>query len=261
MGFEITIYMRTVVILPAHNEESVIAKMVIMLLSVYGKWITHVVVIDDCSTDRTSKLIMSVMKKDKRIILVSRNPPGGVGLAIRDGLKAVPKGTTHILSMDADFIRNIPDLFDFFERVNGHDGLIGSRYIAPHSLVRYPWFKRVCNRMFHLAVRLIFGIRHKDLTNNFKLYKKSVFKSLPLTKDNFAVNAETGLYPILMGYDIREIPVTWYAREGDMGLSKFNILKVATGYISVIIEALVYSKSPQARILSRFFGRQQMVHA
>jgi glycosyltransferase involved in cell wall biosynthesis len=235
--------------------------MVIMLLSVYGKWITHVIVVDDCSTDRTAKLVRSMAEKDNRIILISRTPPGGVGLAIREGLKAVPRSTTHILTMDADFIRNIPDLFDFFDRIDGLDGLIGSRYIAPHSLVRYPLFKKFCNRLFHLVVRLIFGVNHKDLTNNFKLYKKSVYKSLPLTKDNFAVNAETGLYPVLLGYDIREIPVTWYAREEDMGLSKFNILKVASGYVSVIIEALSFSHTPQARLLSRLLGRQQVVHA
>jgi glycosyltransferase involved in cell wall biosynthesis len=253
--------MKVTVILPAHNEEAVIGKMILMLLAVYSKWIAHVIVVDDCSSDRTPAIVRALQKSDKRIILIRRKPPGGVGLAIRDGLAAVPPDTTHILSIDADFIRNIPDLFEFFDRINYCDGLIGSRYIKPHSLIRYPMFKKICNRMFHLVIRLVFGIKHKDISNNFKLYKKSVFNSLPLTKTNFAVNAETGIYPILMGFDIREIPVTWYAREDDMGFSKFNILKVATGYISVIIDALAYSKNPQARILNRFLGRQHIVHA
>jgi len=241
--------MKVALVLPARDEEAVIGKMVTMMLAVYDAFITHVIVVDDGSRDQTARIVASLAKKDPRITLLRHHPPYGVGLAIREGLSHVPKGTTHILSMDADFLRNVPDLFDFFALIPRYDGLIGSRYVARYSLIHYPFLKRVFNRIFHAMVRLIYGVTTKDLTNNFKLYKKEVFDALPLSATDFGINAETGLYPVLMGYRIGEIPVAWYARERDMGKSKFRLLGVAPSYIRVLVRAAQFSKRPSARFI------------
>jgi dolichol-phosphate mannosyltransferase len=244
--------MNTTVILPARNEADVIAKMCTMLLLLYPKYIKQIIVVDDGSTDRTAEIVTHLSKNDKRIILVKRKSPHGVGLAIRDGIKAVPQVSDYILSMDADFIRNLPDLDDFFTLVPKYDGLVGSRYLRRHSLIRYPLVKRIFNRLFHLLVRISFNVRQHDLTNNFKLYKKSVFGALPLSASNFAINAEIGLYPVLLGYKIRELPVTWYAREDGMGSSKFNLVKVAASYFAVYLKASRYSDTLVARMIKFF---------
>ena len=241
--------MRVSVILPARNETGVIRKMVTMMLALYSKYILEIIVVDDGSTDDTAKIVKSIAKHDHRVKLISRASPHGVGLAIRTGLKHVSKQATHIFSLDSDFIRNLPDLEDFFIRIKDYDGLIGSRYLRQHSLIRYPATKKFFNRCFHLLVRLLYGVSNADLTNNFKLYKKSVFDRLSLSADGYAVNAETGLYPILLGFHIGEIPVTWYARDDDMGFSKFNLLKVASGYIGILVNASRYSN----RFMAKYF--------
>lgn len=228
--------MKVSVVIPARNEEGVIGDMVTMLTRVFNEHIHQVIVVNDGSTDTTKKIVMKLQKKDKRITLINRKPPHGVGRALRAGLKKVKRNATHILTLDADFTRNIPDLFLFFEKIKDHDGLIGSRYIEPHSLVRYPGFKKFFNRAFHLLVRFFYGVKQKDLTNNFKFYKKSVYESLPLTATDYAINAETGLYAVLMGYDIKELPVTWYARGINMGSSKFKLLSVAPGYLKILFK-------------------------
>lgn len=233
---------KTSVILPARNEEKIIAKMCLVLLALYDKYILEIIVVDDNSTDKTAFIIEKLRKTHPQIKLIKRKPPGGVGLAIRDGLDIVNKKSTHIFTLDVDFIQNVVDLEEFFLKINQYDGLIGSRYKKKHSLVNYPLFKRFFNRSFHLLVRLLLGIKHKDLTNNFKLYKKDLYLSLPLSANDFSINAETGLYPILMGKKIGEIPVVWFARSRNMGISKFHLLSVAPGYFHVLIQALVFRK-------------------
>jgi dolichol-phosphate mannosyltransferase len=245
--------MNTTVILPARNEADSIGIMIKMLLAVYPESIKKVIVVDDGSRDKTAAIVAAIAKKDKRVSLIRRSPPHGVGLTIREGLKNVPLNSDYILSLDADFIRNIPDLELFFTKINEYDGLIGSRYMRSHSLIRYPYVKKICNRVFHLLVRLMYGVKQHDLTNNFKLYKKSVFDTLQLTATDFAINAETGLYPILLGYKIKELPVTWYAREDGMGVSKFNLFQVASSYFTVLIKSGKYSQTTCARILKRIF--------
>jgi len=244
--------MKVALIIPARNEEKNIAKMVTMTLAIYDSYINQVIVVNDASSDNTAKIVAKIGKKDKRIKLINRKSPPGVGLALREGLRHVSSDCDYILTMDADFIRNIVDLQEFFEKIKDYDGLIGSRYLEKYSLVHYPFFKRFFNRMFHILVFLFLGIRNKDLTNNFKLYKKEIFDHIQLTANDFAINAETGLYPILLGYKIGELPVTWYARERDMGQSKFQLLKFAPSYIRVLLQAANISDKKSAKILNIF---------
>ena len=54
-------------------------------------------------------------------------------------------------------------------------------------------------------------------------------KWAPLTY--FATNLETGLKPLLAGFRIREVPVSWINRRADMGTSSFRTLRVGPPYV------------------------------
>ncbi len=132
--------------------------------------------------------------------------------------------------------RNPKVLLDSIERENC-DGVIGSRFVGGGKVVRYPFLKRVANRLFHRVIKMLFGVRQNDLTNNFKLYKADIFRSMPWQSDSFAMNAETGLLPVLFGYNLIEVPVVWVDRNPEMGRSKFGLFKQGGGYIRVIFHA------------------------
>jgi hypothetical protein len=64
--------------------------------------------------------------------------------------------------------------------------------------------------------------------------RREVVDELQLTQPGFAVNAETGLQPLLMGYAVKEVPISWINRTPDMGVSSFNLAKVGGGYWQVL---------------------------
>src|SRR5205814_7470167 len=111
------------------------------------------------------------------------------------------------------------------------------------KVVRYPLLKRAMNRLFHHVVKIIFRVRQNDLTNNFKLYKADIFRALPWKSNDCAMNAETGLLPILFGYNLIEVPVMWVDRDPAMGRSKFGLLKHGGGYLRVIFQSLRIARS------------------
>ena len=74
----------------------------------------------------------------------------------------------------------------------------------------------------------------RDLTNNLKLLKREVVERLILTQPWFAINAETGLQPLVMGYTVKEVPISWINRTPDMGSSSFRLVRVGGGYIRVL---------------------------
>ena len=57
---------------------------------------------------------------------------------------------------------------------------------------------------------------------------------LTLVQPGFAVNAETGLQPLMMGCSVAEVPISWINRTPDMGVSSFKLVRVGGGYQKVL---------------------------
>jgi glycosyltransferase involved in cell wall biosynthesis len=170
-----------------------------------------------------------------------------VGRAIKDGYAAA-RGE-YILSMDCDFQLIIPELRDLFDVVaEGHAGAIGSRFSHESVLINYPFPKIIANRAFHLLVRLVLRRQIRDISNNLKLYRAEILKELDITRPDFGANAETGLGPLLAGYDIQEVPISWINRTQEMGTSDFRILRFAPSYLRALLGLL--RTAPRRRALS-----------
>src|SRR5260370_41490579 len=118
-------------------------------------------------------------------------------------------------------------------------------------LVNYPFGKILANRAFHVLVNLFFRIRVRDLSNNLKLFRAEILKNLIIEQPHFAANAETGLKPLLAGYDIEEVPISWINRSIEMGTSTFDVAKVAPGYFRALMSIIRLSRSVEKHTHSR----------
>jgi glycosyltransferase involved in cell wall biosynthesis len=225
------------VVIPCRNEASTLPVLVGALTGVYGPYIHEVILALDPSNDGTEEVASQLARTDARVRVLARRPPSGVGLALRDGYAAA--GGQYILSIDADFTMLVSELRDLFDVVaSGHDGAIGSRFSHDSILLNYPTVKLLGNRAFHELVRLLLRLRIRDVSNNLKLYRAEILRDLKIREPGFAANAETGLLPLLAGYDIKEVPIAWINRSSGMGTSSFRVLKVAPGYGRVLARAL-----------------------
>ena len=170
---------------------------------------------------------------DDRIRLVSRTGQNGVGRALADGYRAATG--QYVLTMDCDFQHLLPEISDLFDAaVKGYDVVVGSRFSRHSVLLNYPFGKIVANRGFHLIAQILLLRRFRDLTNNLKLLRREVVDQLLLLEPWFAVNAETGLQPLLMGYQVKEVPISWINRTPEMGMSSFKLAQVGWGYWRVL---------------------------
>jgi len=224
------------VVVPCHNEEMNVPPLVSKLLNLYGDYLHEIVLVDDNSRDNTKEVIRQLAEQYPLIKPVYRTPPNGVGRAIMDGLQAA--SGQYVLSMDCDFQHLLAELRDIFdETLKGKrcDVVIGSRFSRDSVLLNYPFQKIAANRGFHMMARIMLWTKFRDLTNNLKLMRREVVENLELTQPGFAINAETGLLPILMGYDVREVPISWINRTPDMGVSSFKLVKVGGGYWQVLV--------------------------
>ena len=221
-------------VIPCHNEEMNVAPLVKGITDFYGQYVLEILIVDDNSTDRTAEVTENLAKKYKCVHLIKRSPPNGVGRALRDGLKEA-KGE-YIIIMDSDFQHIIPEIRDLFDVIaNGADVAIGSRFSRESVLVNYAFTKILANRAFHVVANILLAKRFRDISNNLKIFRSEVAKKLVIESDDFAANVETGLKPILLGYRVVEVPISWVNRSIDMGSSTFRICKTGPNYWRILL--------------------------
>jgi dolichol-phosphate mannosyltransferase len=221
------------VVVPCYNEEGNVETLVNGLRRLYDEYLHEIILVDDNSQDATADVLRRMANADHRIRPVFRTGPHGVGRALSDGYRAATG--RYVLTMDCDFQLLLPEIADLFdEAVKGCDVVVGSRFSRHSVLLNYPFGKIVANRGFHLIARVLFRRRFRDLTNNLKLLRREVVEELHLLEPWFAVNAETGLQPLLMGYHVKEVPISWINRTPGMGVSSFRLAQVGWGYWRVL---------------------------
>ena len=69
--------------MPAFNEEKLIEKSI----SQIPTFVDYIVVVDDCSTDRTNQIILSLNETNDKIVLIKNKVNKGVGYSIKKGYR------------------------------------------------------------------------------------------------------------------------------------------------------------------------------
>jgi glycosyltransferase involved in cell wall biosynthesis/SAM-dependent methyltransferase len=221
------------VVIPCHNEEMNLRPLVQRILDLYGEYVHEIITVNDGSTDRTGEVMSKLARESNRVKPLHRAPPNGVGLAIADGLSAATG--KYVFTMDCDFQHLLPEFRDLLDgAAEGYDVVIGSRFSRHSVLLNYPFLKIFANRAFHAIAVVLFGQRIRDVTNNLKIMRREVVQELRLRQAGFAVNAETGLQPLVLGYSMKQVPISWINRTPGMGVSSFRLVHVGGGYWAVL---------------------------
>ncbi|HKF39300.1 MAG TPA: glycosyltransferase family 2 protein, partial [Ktedonobacteraceae bacterium] len=115
------------VVLPAYNEEQVIASTISDVLDVLSKWWidAEVLVVNDGSADRTGAIVAALALAHPQIRLITHSVNQGYGAALVSGFAAATKDLT--LFMDADGQFDIRDLARLVLFIDKYDAVIGYR--------------------------------------------------------------------------------------------------------------------------------------
>ena len=242
------------IIIPAHNESEVIQTTTESLIETLTQHeINHeILVINDHSSDNTEEILKRLSQQYSTVRYLNNPGKGGFGLALRHGLENYTGEYVAIFMADAS--DSPGDLVNFYRKSiegEGYDAVFGSRFAKGGKTVDYPFIKLILNRLGNNLIRLLFGIRYDDVTNAFKLYKRSTIDGLkPFLSPHFNLTVELPLKTIVRGYHYTYIPNSWNNRS--KGTSKFKIKEIGSRYLFVIFYCLIekyfsmgdYKKTP-----------------
>jgi len=226
--------MKVLVFLPTYNEKDNIGDLIEALNKL--KINKEILIVDDDSNDGTLDIIKEKMKKIEYLNLIRRKGKKGRGLAGIVALKYFIKSDCDILiEMDADFAHHpkyIPEFLKYFPK---YDVVIGSRLIASGGEKDRNITRSSISLLANFFIRIFFGIKIKDCTSGYRVFKKDILKKLNF--NNFiSVNPEIVeelLYGCVLGKArIKEVPIVYYERKG--GKSKLNLKKILFVLIAII---------------------------
>lgn len=223
------------IIIPAHNEEKNIEK-VIKSIEQNVNMEHETVVIDDHSNDKTSEVVQQLAKENKNIRLVKNDYDQGFTNALRKGFNSASHDM--ILPVMADLCDDTNTINAMYRiALEGFDIVCGSRYMKGGKKIGGPKVKSFFSRFVGFSLNLFIGIPTKDISNSFKLYRKTIIDSINIESDGFEVSVEIPLKAYFQGYKITEVPTTWINRKE--GESKFNTFKHGFRYLKLYLWAIM----------------------
>jgi dolichol-phosphate mannosyltransferase len=228
------------VVIPAHNEAECIEETVRSLSKHLAaeKIPWEILVINDNSRDRTEVILQSLVKELPHLRLINNKPPNGFGFAVRCGLEHFRGDAVAVYMADAS--DRPEDLVRFYRTMirEGVDCVFGTRFSKESRVVDYPRLKLGLNRMANLFIQAVFGLRYNDVTNAFKLYRRTCIDGLrPLISHHFNLTVELPLKAIIRGYSYTVVSNDWINRKA--GESKLKIKEMGSRYLFIVLYCFI----------------------
>ena len=195
------------VIVPAYNEERTVERVLRRVLR--EACVAQVVVVDDCSTDKTFDAARRI--DDARVTVLRHEVNRGKGAAIRTGLEAI--AAPLVIIQDADLEYDPTDYSKLISPIlrGRADVVYGIRGFAGQSAYSY-WFV-VGNRLVTTATNILFNCYIQDMETGFKCMRSSLMKRLGLRGSRFDIEPEITGRILRLGYRIYEVPIDYAARS------------------------------------------------
>lgn len=152
------------IVMPAFNEaagiEQVLAEILERVDALASDAVEEIVVVDDGSSDGTDAAVGRVVQRDARVRLVKHPQNKGFGAAVRTAIAATRTRYALMVPSDGEWEPTELSVFKASAEA-GVRATIGERDTRASD---YSTARRAASALFSLVVRILFGVRLRDLT-------------------------------------------------------------------------------------------------
>ena len=217
------------VCLPTYNERENLEAMVSALGDVLpgdGR----ILVIDDNSPDGTGGIADRLAAERDDVDVLHRPRKEGLGPAYLDGFRrALTLGADLVVEMDCDFSHDPKDVPRLVAAAEDADVVLGSRYVPGGGTRNWGLVRRLISRAGSLYAQILLGLRIRDLTGGFKVYRRVVLETIDLDaidSKGYAFQIEGTYRALRAGFRVVEVPIVFADREvGGSKMSRSIVLE------------------------------------
>jgi glycosyltransferase involved in cell wall biosynthesis len=217
------------VFFPAYNDSGTIASLVISALQTAPQLTPdfEVIIVNDGSADGTAQIADELARTYPQVKVVHHPKNRGYGGALRSGFAAATRDLVFYTDGDAQY--DPSEMALLWRAFNDQVDLVNGYKISRSD----PLHRIVIGRVYHHTVKILFGLRVRDVDCDFRLMRRSIFDRVSLEKDSGVICLEMMKKIQDAGYRIAEVPVHHYHRA--YGRSQFfNFRRLARTGIDVM---------------------------
>lgn len=222
---------RIVVVIPTYDEAPNLPGVIARVRTTVPE--ADVLVVDDDSPDGTGRIADELAAQDPHLSVLHRAGRAGLGSAYLAGFDlALDRGYDVIAEMDADGSHQPEQLPELLRALARADLVIGSRWVPGGSVVNWAVHRRLLSVGGNLYIRLLLGLRLRDATAGFRLFRAETLRALQLETvqaQGYVFQAELAFRAVRAGKRVVEVPIEFVERES--GESKM------TG--DIVVESMV----------------------
>lgn len=230
--------MSALVIIPTYNERENVEAIIRAVFALPEPF--EVLIVDDSSPDGTAQIVRELQGRafTGRLHLLERHGKLGLGTAYIAGFRwGIEHAYDYFFEMDADFSHDPNDLLRLLAkcRDEGADVAVGSRYCSGGKVVNWPLDRIILSYGASLYTRLALWMPVADPTAGFICYRHQVLEAIDLDKIRFigyAFQIEMKFAAYMLGFRVREVPITFKDRE--KGVSKMSLKIIREAMLGVL---------------------------
>jgi glycosyltransferase involved in cell wall biosynthesis len=209
------------VFFPAYNDSGTIASLVLGAVAAARRLTPdfEVIVVNDGSVDSTPEIVDELARQYPEVRAVHHAKNRGYGGALRSGFASATREFVFYTDGDAQY--DPTEVRLLWERMDDGVDLVNGYKISRSD----PLHRILIGRIYHHTVRLLFGLKVRDVDCDFRLMRRSIFDRVVLEKDSGVICLEMMKKIQDAGFRIAEVPVHHYHRA--YGRSQFfNVRRI-----------------------------------
>jgi hypothetical protein len=200
--------------------------------------------VDDGSTDATALICDELKSQYPEVKIIHHQRNRGYGAALKSGIMAANYDPIFFSDSDGQF--DFHDLQQLICWSDDYDIIAGYR-----AKRQDPLYRRVNALGWNVLVRLVLGIKIRDIDCAFKLFRRSVFDHIQIRCVGAMVNTEILAQATQLGMRIREVKVTHLPRRhGTPSGANVHVIVKAFGELCRLWRKLRRVRPDQAGLYS-----------
>jgi glycosyltransferase involved in cell wall biosynthesis len=204
------------VFFPAYNDAGTIASLVITSVKVAATLTPdfEVIVVNDGSKDDTPQILDELARLYPAHVRIVHHPQNrGYGGALRTGFATASKDFVFYTDGDAQY--DPAEMTVLWEKMTDEVDWVNGWKISRSD----PLHRIIIGRVYHHMVKLLFGLKVRDVDCDFRLMRRRIFEVVRLEKDSGVICLEMMKKFQDAGFRVAEHPVHHYHRA--YGKSQF----------------------------------------
>ena len=203
------------VVIPVFNEEQTLSKVVEKLLPI--PHLLEIVIVDDCSTDRTADIAQKLAVEHSLIRYVRQLRNAGKTAALRTGF-ALTRGAI-VIVQDADLEYDPADIYEVISPIlRGYaDVVYGSRFMVKRAARVLYFYHYLANKGLTFISNILTNLNMSDVETCYKAFRGDIIRNLIITSTGFGFEIEVTAKVAKLKCAFYEVPISYYGRTYEEG--------------------------------------------